>query len=101
MLGLGRMEPLCNNERIVAFLDSDVTIVLNETCSFGTGSQQATLASNLKTTVCLHLHDTRHEIVECGCEMVWTWTELCQMCLAEKKSLLFSLTLDTKIPSNH
>ena len=80
---LGRVDRLWYNERIAAFLDSHVTIVLNKTCSSGTESQQATLASKHKKTVCLHLHATRQEIVEYGCEMVWTWTELCQMCLAE------------------
>ena len=76
-VGSGTNSPQRNNR------SQHATIVLNMTCSSGTESQQATLASKHKKTVCLHLHATRQEIVEYGCEMVWTWTELCQMCLAE------------------
>ena len=76
MPDLGRMDRLRYIERIAAFLDSHATIVLNMTCSSGTESQPATLTSKHKETVWLHVHATRHEIVEYGCEMVWTWTEL-------------------------
>ena len=80
---MGRMDRLGYIEGIAAFLDSHATFVLYMTCSTGTESQQATLASEQKKTVCLHLHATRHDIEEYGCEMIKTWAELCQMCLAE------------------
>ena len=87
---MGRMDRLGYNEGIAAFLDSRATFVLYMTCSTGTESQQATLASEHKKTVCLHLHATRHDIDEYGCEMVKTWTELCQMYLAQLHIVIFT-----------
>ena len=87
---MGRMDRLGYNEGIESFRDSHSTIVFYITCSTATELQRTTLASKRKTKVCLHRDASRHDIEEYSCEMVKTWTELCQMYLAELHIVVFT-----------